>query len=89
MKQLATNGVAASGAPHRNTVKAAEGAAVDHVGIRPAILTERGEVIDRGIRTERHRLGEVFGRRPKAKVLIEASTESEWWRAASKSSVMR
>jgi transposase len=58
---------------------------VDHIGIdlgkresQIAILTEDGEVIDRRIRTERHRLGEVFGRRPKAKVLVEASTESEW-----------
>jgi transposase len=58
---------------------------VDHIGIdlgkresQIAILTEDGEVIDRRIRTERHRLGEVFGGRPKAKVLVEASTESEW-----------
>lgn len=58
---------------------------MDHVGIdlgkresQIAILTEDGELIDRRIRTERHRLSEVFGRRPKAKVLVEASTESEW-----------
>jgi transposase len=43
-----------------------------------AILTEDGELIDRRIRTERGRLIEIFGGRPKAKILMEASTESEW-----------
>lgn len=58
---------------------------MDHVGIdlgkresQIAILTEEGELIDRRIRTERQRLVELFGRRPKAKILVEASTESEW-----------
>jgi hypothetical protein len=43
-----------------------------------AILPEDGELIHRRIRTERPRLVEMFGRRPPAKVLLEASTESEW-----------
>jgi len=58
---------------------------VDHIGIdlgkresQIAIITEDGELIDRRIRTERHRLTEIFGHLPKAKVLVEASTESEW-----------
>jgi transposase len=41
-------------------------------------LTESGEVFERQIRTERKRLQEVFGKRPKARILIEASMESEW-----------
>src|SRR4029453_10576815 len=56
-----------------------------HFGIGPgkresqiAILTEDGELINRRIRTERPRLAEMFGRRPKARILLEASTESEW-----------
>ena len=58
---------------------------MDHVGMdlgkresQVAILTEEGELIEMRIRTERHRLVQVFGRRPKAKILVEASTESEW-----------
>ncbi len=58
---------------------------MDHVGMdlgkresQMAILTEDGELIDMRIRTERDRLIEVFGRRPTAKILVEASTESEW-----------
>ena len=58
---------------------------MDHVGMdlgkresQIAILTEDGELIEMRLRTERHRLVQVFGRRPKAKILMEASTESEW-----------
>src|SRR5262245_12754846 len=58
---------------------------MDHVGMdlgkresQIAILTEDGDLIDMRIRTERPRLLQVFGRRPKAKILVEASTESEW-----------
>ena len=57
---------------------------MDHVGMdlgkresQIAILTEDGELINRRIRTERPRLVEIFGRRPRAKILLEASTESE------------
>lgn len=58
---------------------------MDHVGMdlgkresQIAILTEDGELIDRRIRTERGRLVQTFGGRPRAKILMEASTESEW-----------
>ena len=58
---------------------------MDHIGMDAGMvsshiceLTEAGEVIERQIRTERRRLQDVFGRRPKARILIEASTESEW-----------
>lgn len=37
-----------------------------------------GEVVEQRIRTERGRFKEVLGGRAKAKVLLEASTESEW-----------
>ena len=42
------------------------------------ILTESGEVVERRIRTQRERFAAVLGERPQAKILIEASTESEW-----------
>jgi transposase len=59
--------------------------AMEHVGMdiglresQLAILTEAGELLDKRIRTERDRLVQFFGSRAKAKILIEASTESEW-----------
>ena len=42
------------------------------------ILTEAGEMLEKRVRTDRERFGEVLGGRAKRKVLIEASTESEW-----------
>ncbi|WNG37964.1 IS110 family transposase [Archangium violaceum] len=43
------------------------------------ILAEHGEVVlEQRIRTQRERLGELLSKRPKARVLLEASTESEW-----------
>ena len=42
------------------------------------ILTETGEVIEQRIATRRERFAEVLGERPRARILIEASTESEW-----------
>ncbi len=43
------------------------------------ILSEAGEVVlETRIRTERGRLGAVLGGRPRARILLEASTESEW-----------
>lgn len=58
---------------------------MDHVGIdlgkvhsQISVLTEDGEVIDRRIRTERARFEQVLATRPRARILIEASTESEW-----------
>jgi transposase len=58
---------------------------MDHIGMDAGMksspiceLTEAGEVIERQIRTQRRHLQEVFGNRLKARILIEASTESEW-----------
>jgi transposase len=42
------------------------------------ILTEEGEVIERRIVTSRERFTAVLGRRPRARILLESSTESEW-----------
>ena len=42
------------------------------------IMTEGGDVIDRRIATTRERLTTLFWGRPHARILIEASTESEW-----------
>ncbi len=42
------------------------------------ILTPIGEVLERRIGTRRERFAEVLGERPRARILIEASTESEW-----------
>ena len=42
------------------------------------IITEGGEVIDRRIPTTRDRLTALFWGRPHARILVEASTESEW-----------
>ncbi len=42
------------------------------------ILAETGEVIDQRIPTTRDRLTVLFGGGPQARLLIEASTESEW-----------
>jgi transposase len=58
---------------------------MDHIGIdvhktqcQVCILTESGECIEQRILTDRVRFREVFGGRPQARILIEASTESEW-----------
>jgi transposase len=42
------------------------------------IITETGEVLDRRIPTTRERLTALFWGRPHARLVIEASTESEW-----------
>lgn len=42
------------------------------------ILTADGELIERRIKTERASLSALFGDRPRARILIESSTESEW-----------
>jgi transposase len=42
------------------------------------ILTDDGEVIERRIRTTPERLTAVLGPRAPARILLEASTESEW-----------
>jgi transposase len=58
---------------------------MDHIGIdvhkresQICIETEDGEVIEKRIRTERERFAAVLGKRPRAKILIEAMTEAEW-----------
>jgi transposase len=58
---------------------------VEHIGIdvhknqsQICILTSGGELIEKRINTERPRFEAVFGGRPAARILIEASTESEW-----------
>src|SRR5436190_8408921 len=59
--------------------------AVEHIGIdvhrsesQICILTEEGEILEPRIQTRRERFEQVLGGRSRAKVLIEASTESEW-----------
>ena len=42
------------------------------------LLTEQGEVLEHRIRTRPSRFAELLGDRPKARIVIEASTESEW-----------
>ncbi|MFQ5567630.1 MAG: IS110 family transposase [Paracoccaceae bacterium] len=58
---------------------------MDYVGIdvhkresQICILTDEGELIERRIPTERSRLATLLGDRARARILIEASTESEW-----------
>ncbi len=41
-------------------------------------LTDDGELVEQRIRTSRDRFTAVLGTRPPARVLLEASTESEW-----------
>src|SRR5262249_56346600 len=42
------------------------------------VITAGGEVIDQRIPTTRDRLTVLFWGRPHARILVEASTESEW-----------
>lgn len=58
---------------------------MEHIGIdvhktesQICILTEEGEILEARIQTRRERFEPVLGSRPRARVLIEASTESEW-----------
>jgi transposase len=58
---------------------------MDHIGIdvhkresQICILAEGGELIEQRIRTEPERFAAVLGPRPRARILIEAATESEW-----------
>jgi transposase len=43
-----------------------------------AIITEAGELVEKRVRKERERLQRLFADRPKARILLEASTISEW-----------
>jgi transposase len=58
---------------------------MDHIGIdvhkresQICILAEGGELIECRIRTEPERFAAVLGHRPRARIVIEASTDSEW-----------
>lgn len=58
---------------------------MDHVGIdvhkqesQICILSEGGELVERRISTTRERFAAVLAERPRARILLEASTESEW-----------
>ena len=58
---------------------------MEHIGIdvhknqsQVCILTADAELIEKRIRTDRDRFAAVLGCRPRARILIEASTESEW-----------
>jgi len=58
---------------------------MDHIGIdvhkresQICILAEGGELIEQRIRTEPERFAAVLGKRSRARILIEASTDSEW-----------
>ena len=55
---------------------------MDHIGIdvhkresQIYILAEGGEVVEQRIRTEPERFAAVLGPRPRARILIEASTD--------------
>lgn len=58
---------------------------MDHLGIdvhkkdsQMCILAEGGELIEHRIRTEPERVAAVLGERPRARIVLEASTDSEW-----------
>ncbi len=58
---------------------------MEHIGIdvhknesQICLLTEEGEILEPRIQTRRDRFAAVLGDRPRARILIEASTESEW-----------
>lgn len=58
---------------------------MEHIGIdvhkresQLCIITAQGEVLEKRIRTERGRFKEALGGRARAKIVLEASTESEW-----------
>ena len=58
---------------------------MDHIGIdvhktesQLCILGEDGQLSERRIRTTAERFAAVLGDRPRARILLEASTESEW-----------
>ena len=58
---------------------------MDHIGIdlhkresQICIVTPEGDLIERSVQTTRERFAAVLGTRARARVLLEASTESEW-----------
>ena len=58
---------------------------MDYIGIdlrktssQVCLLTEDGELIERRIKTDKESFDKLFSDRPRARILVEASTESEW-----------
>ena len=51
---------------------------VHKVATQVCVLTGTGEYAECRIRTEREALTALFGERPRARILLEAATESEW-----------
>jgi transposase len=58
---------------------------MDHIGIdvhkmesQLCILSDDGQLSEPRIRTTPERFAAVLGDRPRARILLEASTESEW-----------
>ena len=58
---------------------------MDHIGIdvhekesQIWILAEGGEFLDQRIRTEADRFATVLGARPRGRIVLETSTDSEW-----------
>ena len=58
---------------------------MEHIGIdvhknqsQICIITSEGEMIEKRISTERDRFQAALGSHPGTRILIEASTESEW-----------
>ena len=58
---------------------------MEHIGIdvhknscQVCILTEGGALVERRIKTDRASLHALFDGRPRARILVESSTESEW-----------
>ena len=59
--------------------------AVEHIGIdvyknqsQICIITSDGEMIEKRVSTERERFKALLASHPETRILIEASTESEW-----------
>ena len=58
---------------------------MDHIGIdvhknasQVCIRTETGQLIERRVRTDRESFAKFLGKRDKARIVVESSTESEW-----------
>jgi transposase len=51
---------------------------VHKVKTQICVCSEDGEIFEQSFRTTRERLSEVLGARPRARILLEAATESEW-----------
>jgi transposase len=88
MKRLAATSTVVAREPHISNAVRAAGEwrpAMGHVGIdvhkresQVCILTPEGEINEVRIATTRERFRAVPGKRSRARVLVESSTESEW-----------